>query len=594
MGQLAAEHGYWGFMPTMYSGLEQPVWEGNPKWLAKVNGKFREAWGGRRRTLIRQRRESPMRVRGERDTGECACGCHFFDYERGEWVEATWEKRDYYLNPDPGQAGGEAERCSHRFASVGGHNKVQVGGALCGLPATWHTPSGEPRCYFHAEIDREDAPHLRGRLEEAVEAGLYLGEASLRNARLHKAQLDGAVLVAADLRGADLSSSRLRDAKLRHVRLEHANLKGASLQNAALWQAQMDGVRGDSVNLEAASLDQAKLRGAVLRMAHLEGACLPEADLTAANLNHAHLQAVTAVSAIFRGANLRGAKMQGANLDGALMAHADLRGADLDDVLEGELSPDNSLFASERHTSARHTVFFGVLLSGASISTNVNLQGARFLCPEPRAWWHVWTRPLPSHRVADELVAKGGQFPGGHIWAPEPYEQALPTLRGCADVYRQLKLNSQHSGDYQTAGEYYLREMECERAAMVRDEKARHWWNRFVMAVMYFSCGYGERPWRVLGWVAVVVSVFAFVHGWLGITDTQEHVTISGIHTPSLAGVGDWLTALYFSIVTFTTLGFGDLRAAHGAGRGFAAVEALLGFVLLSLFLVCIVRKFSR
>ena len=40
MGDLAAEHGYWGFMPTTYCGPEQPIWQENPEWLAKINEKF--------------------------------------------------------------------------------------------------------------------------------------------------------------------------------------------------------------------------------------------------------------------------------------------------------------------------------------------------------------------------------------------------------------------------------------------------------------------------------------------------------------------------------------------------------------------------
>lgn len=40
---------------------------------------------------------------------------------------------------------------------------------------------------------------------------------------------------------------------------------------------------------------------------------------------------------------------------------------------------------------------------------------------------------------------------------------------------------------------------------------------------------------------------------------------------------------LYFSIVTFTTLGYGDFRPSEAA-RPFAAMEALLGYVMLGLF----------
>lgn len=43
------------------------------------------------------------------------------------------------------------------------------------------------------------------------------------------------------------------------------------------------------------------------------------------------------------------------------------------------------------------------------------------------------------------------------------------------------------------------------------------------------------------------------------------------------------LDFIYFSIVTFTTLGYGDFRPTPAA-RPFAALEALLGYVMLGLF----------
>lgn len=51
---------------------------------------------------------------------------------------------------------------------------------------------------------------------------------------------------------------------------------------------------------------------------------------------------------------------------------------------------------------------------------------------------------------------------------------------------------------------------------------------------------------------------------------------------------------LYFSVITFTSLGYADLVPAHGAGRILVSVEAATGFVLMSLLLVTIARKFSR
>jgi hypothetical protein len=49
--------------------------------------------------------------------------------------------------------------------------------------------------------------------------------------------------------------------------------------------------------------------------------------------------------------------------------------------------------------------------------------------------------------------------------------------------------------------------------------------------------------------------------------------------------------ALYFSCSTFTTIGYGDL-APFGITRLFAASEGLLGIVLVSSFIVSLVKRY--
>ena len=53
---------------------------------------------------------------------------------------------------------------------------------------------------------------------------------------------------------------------------------------------------------------------------------------------------------------------------------------------------------------------------------------------------------------------------------------------------------------------------------------------------------------------------------------------------------------LYFSTITFTTLGFGDMYpvADHLATRYVAMLEALAGACLMALFVVTLSKRFSR
>jgi hypothetical protein len=51
---------------------------------------------------------------------------------------------------------------------------------------------------------------------------------------------------------------------------------------------------------------------------------------------------------------------------------------------------------------------------------------------------------------------------------------------------------------------------------------------------------------------------------------------------------------LYFSAVTITTVGYGDVVPLTGAARFFAAFEATLGIILLGLFISSLAARAAR
>lgn len=95
--------------------------------------------------------------------------------------------------------------------------------------------------------------------------------------------------------------------------------------------------------------------------------------------------------------------------------------------------------------------------------------------------------------------------------------------------------------------------------------------------------------------ISVVFCLWAFAETYtlVGIIDTAiastpietlKNLSCTELVTTSTceANTYDQLTAWYFSIVTFTTLGFGDFRPSCDA-RFFVTVQALLGYIMLSL-----------
>lgn len=69
---------------------------------------------------------------------------------------------------------------------------------------------------------------------------------------------------------------------------------------------------------------------------------------------------------------------------------------------------------------------------------------------------------------------------------------------------------------------------------------------------------------------------------------------IYAIWPSTITGVRDVLDALYFSIVTITTLGFGDIMPSGPVGKVLVCMEAILGVVFIGLFLNAISESQAR
>ena len=78
---------------------------------------------------------------------------------------------------------------------------------------------------------------------------------------------------------------------------------------------------------------------------------------------------------------------------------------------------------------------------------------------------------------------------------------------------------------------------------------------------------------QVGAWYLALIAGCAAVFAW---------VLPEAAFDRPVAGLGD---ALYFSVVTVTTLGYGDISPVSGWAKGVASLEALLGYVLAGTFL---------
>lgn len=344
----------------------------------------------------------------------------------------------------------------------------------------------------------------------------------------------------------------MRRAVAAGICLDEAELRGAVLYGAIV---------------SGAKLARARLAGSSLILADLSGAELGAADLTGAQLHGADLS-----RALLQCAKLVGAHLSGATLAGASMHSADLSKADL-----------------------TLTKFPGDVGLSEAVLTDARLCGAEF-APEVDfdrvVWWEDsrrwWERTL---QLREPMFRDEGELTDEPPADMEKRADWSKTLARCERTYRQIKRAYQNSGHYEEAGQFFIREMECKRKQSSGPRRAAFW-------LMHLLSDYFESPGRVLGIALSLVLAFAYLHGCLGLCDCPGPHHSSPPQWPTYAtwdGLAYFVTTcVYFSMVTFTTLGYGDIHSANGWGRMACSVEAAMGATMLALFLVCLARKYGR
>jgi hypothetical protein len=287
------------------------------------------------------------------------------------------------------------------------------------------------------------------------------------------------------------------------------------------------------------------------------------------------------------GENVNGAYLQEAELAGVdWFAGASLMGADLTnaDVKGADFSDTNLMLATLTNVSAINTDFSGANLEGA-ILTNADLRRATL--ENARLYETILTNVHVGGgtEIGDVSIYDRDSAPP-ELTDERPLEAASWAYRQLQQLYRKNALPSL------ARRAYYLERDAMRRLAWQRANyrEAIKWeLSRWVMR-------YGGSPYRVLLTSLLVVVSAAVLYPFTGgIQESQGGQTITyALESPEDAPRW-WLAqvlfkSLYFSVVTFATLGYGDIQPIGQWARLLAGVEALLG-ALLSALLVFVLSR---
>ena len=320
-----------------------------------------------------------------------------------------------------------------------------------------------------------------------------------------------------------------------------------------------------------------KIRDCIIQRTDFRGS-----DFSNAVIKNCHLEYCD-----FRGIDtlLRRADLRESHFIGALLQNVDLTGADLRDAV---------LINAD---------MIGAMMSGAELYAsrlmNTRLRKENFCSFEP-------TKPSKIVIGDERSRERGGQ---------------IPTPLRARNVYTSLKNNFRSIGEYSDERWARKKERKMERKRLYRvaiytdrysDALALERWRPADQDKLYESrpetfvkwlyrwfltvFGYGESPATFLAMSVITVTVFAFLFMFTGFEYSTLETTVRRSMVFSLdelpGTIEDFMTSLYFSIVTFTTLGYGDAHPVK-VTRFLASTEALLGFVFYSSFVASFIKRLS-
>ncbi len=141
--------------------------------------------------------------------------------------------------------------------------------------------------------------------------------------------------------------------------------------------------------------------------------------------------------------------------------------------------------------------------------------------------------------------------------------------------FHEFYLEFEKIGNFKEASKYYYEERKRQRKVF--------WCKKKIVAALCFwiweiTCGYGENLWR---WSLICLSIlfgFAAIYFVFGLIDS----------------VTNWFDYFYFSLVTFTNFGYGDVRPCGMTAKILVSVELFLGLLMVGMLLTYVNRRIFR
>ena len=143
--------------------------------------------------------------------------------------------------------------------------------------------------------------------------------------------------------------------------------------------------------------------------------------------------------------------------------------------------------------------------------------------------------------------------------------------RAMVRVCRNLKLNAMSMGNFADAGQLTYLEKTYERQGYRREGKWWRWAGSLALSALW---GYGEKPWRLALVMAFNIVFFGSLLHWI---DPLPGKT--------------WWEHVYFSAITYLTVGYGDLAPHSPLAQLLSVICAAAGIATFGMLIASVTKK---
>jgi len=268
-----------------------------------------------------------------------------------------------------------------------------------------------------------------------------------------------------------------------------------------------------------------------------EGQSLSGFQLNFADLKNANLVDADLKSCDLRRANLSNASMYGADLEGANLFKANLEGANL------------------KNANLKNCQLLGANITDTKLH-NIN--------------WGA------EDKVINELDAEKSMS----------FSTSKSKYKEAEEIYRSIRLTMQNQSLGDESSRIFIREMICKRK-----QHPKYSFFRLVSKFADVTTAYGESLTRILSSGFGVIFFSALLYGIEGVSYKDR---ILGFFVNDIQDYGVWATLgdlFYFSVITFTTVGFGEITPIGPLGKFLTIFEGLVSGIIMTIFIIAMYRR---